>query len=126
MRTQVLLAWLAVGARAPLSLTSTFGAGQDIPPDNRGSDDADNISPPLSWAGVPKNTESFVLIVDGESDKSPGARTHWIVYDIPKDVTEMREELSGAGASSVSRLGMKEDAGQAPVVCCVPFRLRSS
>jgi len=28
----------------------------------------------------------------------------------------MREELSGEGASNVNRLGMKDDAGQAPVV----------
>ena len=31
-------------------------------------------------------------------------------------VKELREELSGAGSSDVARLGMKEDAGQAPVV----------
>jgi len=31
-------------------------------------------------------------------------------------VSELRDELSGDGASDVARLGMKEDAGQAPVV----------
>lgn len=104
------------GPKAPFKLTSNFGAGSDIPSDHHGHED--NISPPLAWSGAPKSTESFVLIVDSASDAAaPKAKeTHWIVYDIPKEVTEMREELSGAGASDVPRLGMKEDAGQAPVV----------
>lgn len=77
------------------------------------------------WSGQPKNTESFVLVVDSSTaatEEGNALKTHWIVYDIPKEVTELREELSGAGASSVSRLGMKEDAGQAPVVCDSAWR----
>merc|ERR1719424_1736980 len=54
--------------------------------------------------------------MDGDGSSSVAPRTHWLVYDIPKEVSELREELSGAGASDVARLGMKEDAGQAPVV----------
>ncbi|KAL1526916.1 hypothetical protein AB1Y20_015607 [Prymnesium parvum] len=102
---------------AELQLKSNFGANQEFPSDHRG--DEDNVSPPLSWTGAPKHTESFVLIVDsdGKGAKDGGEKpTHWLVYDIPKDVRELREELSGAGASDVARLGMKDDAGQAPVV----------
>ena len=115
---------LLTAVQAQLTLKSNFRAGQEYPSDHRG--DEDNISPPLSWTGVPKNTESYVLIVDSEnagSKAKSGKRkdgTHWLVYDIPKDVHELREELSGAGSSDVSRLGMKEDAGQAPVVCHRP------
>ena len=79
---------------------------------------------PISWTGAPKKTQSFALIF--ESTKGGGelttaaqkaaAKTHWLLYDIPPEVTELREELSGAGSSEVSRLGMKDDAGQAPVV----------
>jgi phosphatidylethanolamine-binding protein (PEBP) family uncharacterized protein len=121
MRRIFILITFAIGStRAPLSLSSNFGADQELPTDHRG--DEDNISPPLRWSGMPKNTESFVLIVDSSSGTTDAdghggnLKTHWIVYDIPKEVTEMREELSGAGASDVARLGMKEDAGQAPVV----------
>uniref|UniRef100_A0A6U5D2H8 Uncharacterized protein n=1 Tax=Calcidiscus leptoporus TaxID=127549 RepID=A0A6U5D2H8_9EUKA len=97
-------------------LRSTFGDGGEFPLDNRGNED--NVSPSLSWSGAPKNTESFVLIVDSESPNSSKKtrRVHWSIYDIPKEVNELREELSGAGSSDVGRLGMKEDAGQAPVV----------
>lgn len=109
---------MAVLASAELTLTSKlFSEGGEYPADHRG--DEDNVSPPLSWTGVPKNTESFVLIVDSEptdASKKGKRKTHWTIYDIPKEVTELREELSGAGSSDVARLGMKEDAGQAPVV----------
>lgn len=89
--------------------------------DHRG--DGDNISPRISWSGAPKKTESFVLVMDsvigsvrkGTADR-PNSATHWLVYDIPKDVSEMREEISGSGASDVARLGMKDDSGQPPVV----------
>jgi phosphatidylethanolamine-binding protein (PEBP) family uncharacterized protein len=114
------LAFVAL-ARAPLKLRANFGGGSEFPVDSRG--DEDNISPPISWTGAPKRTESFVLIVDStaagaaEGDgASRASKVHWLLYDIPKDVRELREELSGAGSSDVGRLGFKEDAGQAPVV----------
>lgn len=84
--------------------------------------DGDDVSPRLSWRGAPKKTKSFVLLLD--SDEKPAAAAaaasattnHWAIYDIPSEVTELRDELSGAGSSDVRRLGMKDDAGQAPVV----------
>lgn len=115
--TYVLHVCLLSGVSAQLALSSNFGAGKDFPLDSRG--DEDDVSPPLSWTGVPKNTESFVLILDSVPTKGEGkkdGKVHWLLYDIPKEVTELREELSGAGASSVARLGMKDDAGTAPVV----------
>jgi len=108
---------ILVVARAPLKLKANFGDGSELPADHRG--DEDNVSPPISWTGAPKNTESYVLIVDSSAagaDDTKASKTHWLVYDIPKEVTELREELSGAGSSDVARLGMKDDAGQAPVV----------
>jgi len=113
------IAWLCVLAgttakRAEeLRLSSpSFTEGGEFPVDNRG--DEDNVSPKLVWTGAPKNTESFVLIMD--SEEKGKQKTHWVLYDIPKEVSELRDELSGNGASDVARLGMKDDAGQAPVV----------
>lgn len=125
MRPNALLLLLLLRpARGPLKLTSDFAAGHEFPSDHRG--DQDNVSPPLYWSGAPKNTQSFVLIFDsvqndgagryGVSGDSTERKTHWLIYDIPGEVTELREELSGAGASDVRRLGMKEDAGTPPVV----------
>lgn len=113
----LLLLALLQGVRAPLKLTSNFANDREYPTDNRG--DEDNISPPLSWSGAPKSTKSYVLLVESAAvDSSDDAerKTHWLVYDIPGEVNEMREELSGAGSSDVRRLGMKDDAGTPPVV----------
>lgn len=47
-----------------------------------------NISPPLSWSGVPKNTKSFVIMmIDYDAKESVGHPViHWVIYDIPPDV----------------------------------------
>ena len=41
-----------------------------------------NVSPPLSWSGVPLKTRS-VAIVMSDPDVSGGAWTHWIIYNLP-------------------------------------------
>lgn len=119
--------WVCEGAKkgggakkkaAEFRLTSPgFVHGGEFPSDNRG--DEDDVNPRLAWSGAPKNTESFALIVDsearsgGDGADAASRQTHWLVYDIPKELGEIRDELSGSGASDVGRLGMKEDAGQA-------------
>ena len=62
-----------------LALTSSaFEDGQPIPPKYscRGSD----VSPALTWQGVPSNAGALVLLVD-----DPDGRdwVHWIVLDLP-------------------------------------------
>ncbi|HET9388352.1 MAG TPA: YbhB/YbcL family Raf kinase inhibitor-like protein [Steroidobacteraceae bacterium] len=48
-----------------------------------------NISPALSWRGAPAGTKSFALLVlDPDAPKS-GGWWHWVVYDIPADVTSL-------------------------------------
>lgn len=46
-----------------------------------------NISPPLSWSGLPKNAKSLVLIVEDPDAPSPQSPTmtwvHWILYNLP-------------------------------------------
>ena len=62
----------------PITVTSpAFTDGGAIPA--RYTCDADDISPPLAWSGVPQGTVALALIVD-----DPDARgwIHWIVADI--------------------------------------------
>lgn len=56
----------------------------------------DNISPQLSWSGVPDGTSSFVLTC---VDLHPIARgyVHWVVTGIPADVTELPENAAATG-----------------------------
>lgn len=71
------------------SLTSpAFGDHERIP-DKYTCDGAD-LSPPLHWEGHPKETVSFVLIVD-DPDAPAGTFTHWVIYNIPGDVNKLEE-----------------------------------
>jgi len=52
--------------------------------------DGENISPELSWSGFPEGTRSFALIAD-DPDAPCGTWVHWVVYDIPANVTALPE-----------------------------------
>jgi Raf kinase inhibitor-like YbhB/YbcL family protein len=43
--------------------------------------DAENISPPLDFNGVPYGTKSLVLIME-DLDSSPKNFTHWVMFNI--------------------------------------------
>lgn len=50
--------------------------------------DGANLSPELNWARVPEGTKSFVLLVE-DPDTPVGTFDHWIVYNIPANVTSL-------------------------------------
>jgi Raf kinase inhibitor-like YbhB/YbcL family protein len=70
--------------------SSGFKEGGVIP--EMYSRDGRNASPPLAWNDVPKNTKSFALIVD-DPDAPSGKFTHWLVYNIPADRTQLEEGM---------------------------------
>ena len=55
------------------------------------------ISPALQWTNVPKGTVTFALIMhdpDAHVPKAPTDITHWVVFNIPSDVTQLPEAVS--------------------------------
>ncbi len=65
----------------PLMLVSpAFAPGGAIPPEY--TCDGADISPPLSWSGVPGGTRSLVLVIE-DPDAPGGVFRHWAVFDIP-------------------------------------------
>ena len=52
--------------------------------------DGKNISPALSWSDVPKETSSFALSVI-DPDAPGGNFIHWLVYDIPQNISHIPE-----------------------------------
>lgn len=56
--------------------------------------DGENLSPPLSWVPLPGDTKSVALIVD-DPDAPSGVFTHWVLFNLPPDVTELPEGLPG-------------------------------
>jgi Raf kinase inhibitor-like YbhB/YbcL family protein len=67
----------------PLMLVSpAFASGAQIPTEY--TCDGADISPPLSWSGVPSATRSLVLVVE-DPDAPSGVFRHWAAFDIPPD-----------------------------------------
>jgi Raf kinase inhibitor-like YbhB/YbcL family protein len=56
------------------------------------SKDGGNISPPLTWIGIPSATKSVALVMD-DPDAPSGTFVHWLVYGIPRTVKELQEGL---------------------------------
>lgn len=54
----------------------------------------ENKSPQLSWENAPKGTKSFAVVMYDEDAPSGSGWWHWLVFDIPSDITELPE---GAG-----------------------------
>lgn len=51
-----------------------------------------DASPPLSWSGAPAGAKSFALICD-DPDAGDEPFVHWVIYNIPGDVTELPEKV---------------------------------
>ena len=53
-----------------------------------------DTSPHLTWEGVPEGAESLALVMEDPASDVHGLAvdvlwTHWVVYSIPPDVTEL-------------------------------------
>lgn len=59
--------------------------------------DGQDLSPPLTWSGVPAGTKSLVLIVDDPDAPDPAAPkmtwVHWVLYNLPPDSTGLPEAV---------------------------------
>jgi Raf kinase inhibitor-like YbhB/YbcL family protein len=94
-----------------LTLTSpAFTAGASIPVIY--TCDGGNVSPPLSWTGVPPGTKSLALIVDDPDAPDPAApqRTwvHWVVYDIPPDAAGLPQGVGPHALPRGARMGAND------------------
>ncbi len=94
------------------SLSSpAFEAGGFIPPQY--TCDGADVSPPLTWQGVPADAKSLALICD-DPDAPVGTWVHWVLYDLPasetglpENVLPLKELSNGAkqGTNDFGRIG---------------------
>ncbi len=85
---------------ASLQIASTaFADGGRIPA--RHTCDGKDISPPLTWTGIPAGTKSLVLIVDDPDAPDPAAPrmtwVHWILFNLPPDAFGLPEGVGSGG-----------------------------
>jgi Raf kinase inhibitor-like YbhB/YbcL family protein len=78
--------------------------------------DGEDVSPPVRWSGAPAETREFALICHDPDAPMPGGFTHWVVYRIPREMSELPEGISGKhqvteGANGSGKSGY---AGPAP------------
>ncbi|HEX9888591.1 MAG TPA: YbhB/YbcL family Raf kinase inhibitor-like protein [Nitriliruptorales bacterium] len=59
--------------------------------DRKHSHEADDVSPELSWSGVPDGTRSLAVICHDPDAPLPFGFTHWVTYGIPAHVTSIDE-----------------------------------
>lgn len=92
-----------------LTVTSVFNNGGKIP--IKYTCDGDDINPPLTIKGIPKNTETMVLIID-DPDAPSGTFDHWVVFNIPPK--ERIEEDSVPGIQGLNSWKRDDYGGPCP------------
>jgi Raf kinase inhibitor-like YbhB/YbcL family protein len=81
------LARQRVGAKTPTAMTVSSTAIQGAIP-RAHSEYGDGISPDISWQPV-EDARSYVLILEDPDSRHPRPFVHWVVYDIPADLTSL-------------------------------------
>ena len=90
--------------------SSAFDNGGEIP--SRYTCEGEDVSPSLVWTGVPETARSLVLIVDDPDAPDPKAPkmtwVHWVLYNIPPDVTGLPEGVVPAKLSPGMMEGLND------------------
>ena len=95
---------------AEMELKSTaFQEGGRIPA--KYTCEGQDISPPLTWDGVPEQTQSLALIMD-DPDAPVGVFTHWVLFNMPPDSLQLPEAISNESQLPSDTLQGKNDFGR--------------
>lgn len=92
--TALLLTAGMASAQTPAAITvtsATLKAGETIPKDHTA--DGKNVSPAISWSGVPAATKQLALVLDDPDVPMAGGFVHWVVYKIPAAAKGLPAEL---------------------------------
>ena len=98
----------------PLTLTSTaFTHRSEIPA--KYTCEGHDISPPLTWSGIPAEAKSLVLIIDDPDAPDPAAPkmtyVHWVLYNIPASASSLAEAVQQLPAGTRNGLNDWRRAG---------------
>ncbi|MEW6441075.1 MAG: YbhB/YbcL family Raf kinase inhibitor-like protein [bacterium] len=80
--------------------------------------DGENISPPLSLRGIPAKAQSLALVMEDpdvpRNLRQDGMWDHWIVFNIPPTLTEIREGEEPPGVAGIGTGGEPGYSGPCP------------
>lgn len=116
-----------------LTIQSTAFANHEPIP-TRCTADGEDISPALTWSGLPEGTKELALICDDPDAPTPEPWVHWVLYKIrsttpglPENIaaSETLWDLSGAvqGTNSWGRSGYGGPAPPAGLIHHYHFKL---
>ena len=94
-----------------------FANGQPIP--QKFTCQGENISPSLSWSGVPSGARSLALITE-DPDASASPFIHWVIYNIPPILSGLPEkvqpgaQVAGIGVQGPTSFGAPGYGGPCP------------
>ena len=71
--------------------SDAFASGRAIP--RRYTEDGEDLSPPLTWTGLPQGVKELALIVDDPDAPRTEPWVHWVLYKIPAEVQTLSEGL---------------------------------
>jgi len=99
----------SLSAQDKFKLTSAaFEDGKAIPAKYTCVDE--NVLPALNWSNVPNGTKSFAIIMD-DPDAPMGTWVHWVIYNIPANLTSLPEGSGAADAKANDGLNSWEEKG---------------
>jgi Raf kinase inhibitor-like YbhB/YbcL family protein len=91
--------------------TPAFSDGEKIPV--KYTCYGNNTIPTLKWNNTPSNTKSFVIIVY-DPDAPKKNFIHWIVYNIPSNITEISAKNLNSSLQGLNDFNKVEWAGPCP------------
>lgn len=98
-------------AASRLSIASpAFAAGGEIP--SKHTCEGADISPALTWDGLPAGTKSLALVVDDPDAPDPAAPkmtwVHWVLYDLPPAAGGLAEGVAPKALPAGTREGRND------------------
>jgi Raf kinase inhibitor-like YbhB/YbcL family protein len=92
--------------------SSAFEQGAPIPKKHTG--EGIDVSPPLTWTGIPSGTREFALICDDPDAPRPKPWVHWVIYGLPPSLPDLKEGHTGVGLEGPNDFGHTKYGGPMP------------
>jgi len=71
--------------------TAAFAHQGTIPKKYTG--EGQDVSPPISWSGLPQGTQEIAVICDDPDAPTPDPWVHWVIYKIPANAPGLPEGI---------------------------------